>query len=205
VSWATWNDMAAGAYLVSCAITRCYAGLPELVKQIGNYKYISLLEGLLVVTGSITLAPRFHFLGVLLSSLLANVVCSGAYGAFRVSRYLNTSIVDVTLGWLKGAFFYIISFTLVSFGIFWFGGHFSGLLPFLITASSAGLAGIVLAFCLGLPREIREELTYLGKQFGEKIRKRQQGPMSPVKKGIVSWAVENEFTPPDAEGFDRSQ
>jgi O-antigen/teichoic acid export membrane protein len=204
VSWDLWSDMAAGAYLLSSAITRCYTGLPELVKRIGKYKYVSLLEGLLVVAGSIILAPRFHFFGVLLASLLANVVCSGAYGAFRVSRYFRTSIIDVTFGWLKGPLFYVITFTLISFGIFWLGSHFSGLLPFLITASFAGSAGIVLAFFLGLPRDIREELNYFGKQLVDKIRKGQQRPMSPVGKRIVSRAVENEFTRPDAKTLDRS-
>jgi hypothetical protein len=171
VSWDTWSDVAAAAYLLSSAVTRCYAGLPEMVKQIGNYKYISLLEGLLVVAGSIILAHRFHFCGVLLSSLLANLCCSGAYGAFRVSKYFNTSIADVTFGWLKGALSFLLSFVIAGLGIFWLGSRFSGLAPFLITVCSAALAGIVLAFCLGLPREIREELIQFGINLGQKIRK----------------------------------
>jgi O-antigen/teichoic acid export membrane protein len=171
VSWDTWSDMAAAAYLLSSAVTRCYAGLPEMVKQIGNYKYISLLEGLLVVAGSIIFAPRFHFCGVLLSSLLANLCCSGAYGAFRVSKYFNTSIADVTFGWLKGALSFLLTFVIAGLGIFWLGSRFSGLAPFLITVCSAALAGIVLAFCLGLPREIREELIQFGINLGQKIRK----------------------------------
>ena len=102
VSWGMWSDIMASAYLFSCVVTRCYTGLPAMVKQIGNYKYISLLEGALVIGGGIILAPRLHFSGVLLASLVANLLCSGAYGAFRVSRYFTTPIVEVTLRLAQG-------------------------------------------------------------------------------------------------------
>jgi len=171
VSWDTWSDIASGVYLFSFAVTRCYTGLTGTIKQIGNYKYISLMEGVLVVVGSIILAPHLHFFGVLLSSLLANLLCSGAYGAFRVSRYFNRSIVEVTFGWLKGAFLYVAAFALVGFGVFWLGNRFSGPVPFLITAGSAGLAGIVLALVFGFPSEIRKELIHFGTSLGKKFAK----------------------------------
>ncbi len=168
LAWDSWSDIAAGAYLFSFAVTRCYTGLTGIVKQIGNYKYISLLEGVLVIVGGIILAPQLHFCGVLLSSLLANLLCSGAYGAFRVARYFNISFVEVTFGWLKSTLLYAVIFALGAFGIFWLGNRFSGPLPFLTTAASAGLIGIVLALLFGFPREIRRELVLSGPGFKPK-------------------------------------
>lgn len=200
VSWDMWSDLAAAAYLLSTIVTRCYTGLTGMVKQIGNYKYISLLEGVLVITGSIILGPRLHFVGVLLSSLLANLLCSGAYGVFRVSRYFNMPIVDVIFGWLKGAFLYVGAFMLAGFGIFCLGNQFSGFLPFLITAGFAGLTGIVLAILLGLPREIRKEFIHFGTELSQNIRRGKQPPISAVSGPIRPTAVENEFPrPPDAD------
>jgi O-antigen/teichoic acid export membrane protein len=196
VSWDMWSDVVAAAYLFSVVVTRCYFGLTALVKQIGNYKYVSLLEGVLVIAGSIILAPRLHFFGVLLSSLLANSLCSGAYGAFRVSRYFNTSIVEVTFGWLKGALLYLVTFALAGFGIFWLGNRFSGPLPFLITAGSAGLTGMVLAILFGLPSDIRKELILFGTQLGKKVSDRKRPTTSSVSEPVLPTAIENDFPPP---------
>jgi O-antigen/teichoic acid export membrane protein len=194
LSWDSWSDVAAGAYLVSFTITRCYTGLTGIVKQIGNYKYISLLEGLLVIVGGIAFAPRFHFCGVLLSSLLANLLCSGVYGAFRVSRYFNTSLVEVTFGWLKRTCLYTVIFTLAGFGIFWLGNRFSGPIPFFTTAVLAGLIGIVLALLFGLPCEIQRELVHFGTGIKQKIRQGKEPPTSAVNELILSTTVENQRT-----------
>jgi O-antigen/teichoic acid export membrane protein len=191
VGWDTWSDIAAAAYLFCFAVTRCYTGPIAVVKQIGNYKYISLLEGILVVAGSIALAPRLHFFGVLFSSLLANLLCSGVYGVLRVSRYFNSSVVEITAGWLKGAFLYVATFALVTFCIFSVGARFSGPLPFLITAGSAGLAGIVLAFFFGLPGEFRNELIHFGKKLSRKFLESKQAPVSRVRSSVVSADIEN--------------
>jgi O-antigen/teichoic acid export membrane protein len=191
VGWDTWSDIAAAAYLFCFAVTRCYTGLIAVVKQIGNYKYISLLEGILVVAGSIALAPRLHFFGVLFSSLVANLLCSGAYGVFRVSRYFNSSIAEITFGWLKGVCLFIAAFALAAFCIFWLGNRFSGPLPFLITAGSAGLSGIVLAFFVGLPNEIRNELIHFGKKLSRRILEGKQAPVSGVRSSVISANIEN--------------
>jgi O-antigen/teichoic acid export membrane protein len=192
LSWDSWSDIAAGAYLFSYTVTRCYTGLTGIVKRIGNYKYISLLEGVLVIVGGIIFAPRFHFCGVLLSSLLANVLCSGVYGAFRVSRYFNTSFVEVTFGWLRNTFLYSVVFALAGFGIFWLGNRFRGPLPFLTTAVLAGLLGIVLAFLFGLPDEIRKEVVHFGTGFKQKILQGKQRPTSAVNEPILSTTLETD-------------
>jgi hypothetical protein len=196
LSWDSWSDIAAGAYLFSFTVTRCYTGLTGIVKRIGNYKYVSLLEGVLVIVGGIMLTPRFHFCGVLLSSLLANLLCSGVYGAFRVSRYFKTSLVEVTFGWLKNAFLYALIFALAALGIFWLGSRFRGPLPFLTTAVLAGLVGIVLALLFGLPCEIRKEVVHFGTEFKQKILRGKQRSTSAVNELILSTTFETDRSRP---------
>jgi O-antigen/teichoic acid export membrane protein len=202
LSWDSWSDIAAGAYLFSFTVTRCYTGLTGMVKRIGNYKYISLLEGVLVIVGGIIFAPRFHFCGVLLSSLLANLLCSGVYGAFRVSRYFNISLVEVAFGWLKNTFLYSVVFALFAFGIFWLGNRFRGPLPFLTTVVLAGLIGIVLALLFGLPDEIRREIVHFGTEFRQKILHGKQQPVSAVNETILAPTFKTE-RPPGVRDADR--
>jgi O-antigen/teichoic acid export membrane protein len=199
VSWDTWSDIAAAAYLFCFAVTRCYTGLIAVVKQIGNYKYISLLEGVLVVGGSIAFAPRLHFFGVLFSSLVANLLCSGVYGVFRVSRYFNSPIVEITFGWLKSACLFVTAFALIAFCIFWLGNHFRGPLPFLITASSAGSAGIALAFFFGLPGEFRNELIHFGKKLSRRILAGKRTPILPPSAPVISPTIEKEICSPSPD------
>ncbi len=203
VSWDTWSNIAAAAYLFSFAVTRCYTGLVAVVKQIGAFKYISLLEGLLVIAGSIALAPRLHFLGILVSSLVANLLCSGIYGVFRVSRYFNAPVVEVTFGWLKGAFLYVATFALVAFGIFSLGTRFNGPFPFLVTAGSAGLAGVVLALLFGLPNEIRHQLFHFGANLSRKILEGRRVPPSAPSAPIISPTFEEEICSPTSQDVDR--
>src|SRR5260370_4406491 len=59
VSWNQLADICAAAYLFCTCVTRCYTGITGILKRIGNFKYISLLEGVVVVLGSIWLVPFF--------------------------------------------------------------------------------------------------------------------------------------------------
>src|SRR5271166_1692422 len=47
VTWNSWDDVFAAFYVVFVCVTRCYTGICGLTKQVGLYKYVSLLEGVL--------------------------------------------------------------------------------------------------------------------------------------------------------------
>jgi O-antigen/teichoic acid export membrane protein len=169
VTWSTWNDVFAGLYIVSTCVTRCYTGICGLTKRIGLYKYVSLLEGVLVIAGSIALVPRLHFLGILASSIFANLLCSGLYGAIRVGRYFNTPVPEVSLDWLSGPCRFILVFALAGSLIFWAGSRFEGFLAFGCSTVLSALIGVPLAFLLGLPSEFRKEMIALTQKFGLRV------------------------------------
>jgi O-antigen/teichoic acid export membrane protein len=166
VTWNAWNDLFAGIYIICICVTRCYTGIVGLVKRVGSYKYVSLLEGILVIAGSIALVPHLQFLGVLSSSILANLLCSGLYGVVRVREYFDMSVAEVTSDWLSGPCRFILLFAFAGSAIFWAGSRFQGSLAFGCTAVLAGLIGLVLAFLVGLPTEFRKEIIAFTQKLG---------------------------------------
>ena len=147
VSWNQWADVCAAVYLFSTCITRCYTGITGVLKRIGYFKYISLLEGVVVVLGSIWLAPSFHFVGVFLSAILANLICSGLYGVKLVAKRFDIDCSTVTLGWLSPALRFARNIFLLSGSHILDRGQFLGVVPFVLTAVFAGVAG----FDTGVP------------------------------------------------------
>jgi O-antigen/teichoic acid export membrane protein len=170
VSWTQWADICAAAYLYCTCVTRCYTGITGILKRIGNFKYISLLEGGLVVLGSIWLGPTLHFVGVLLSAVLANLICSGLYGVNLVAKRFDTTVSAVTLGWLSPALRFVVIFSCLASLIFWIGGQFRGVVPFILTAVFAGVAGSILAFLVGLREETRMQLSSSFRQLRRNLR-----------------------------------
>jgi O-antigen/teichoic acid export membrane protein len=170
LTWDMASDITAAIYLFSFTVARCYTGLTGILKKVQSFKYVSLAEGFLVILGSIILTPRLGFWGILLSSLFANLLCSGLYGMFRVSRHFGLSIGEVTVDWLTNALLYTLAFVLCCFPLFWLGERLGGTLAFLASASLSGLLGLVLALLLGLPGDLRKDLVcsateFLGRYF----------------------------------------
>ncbi|MBV8533846.1 MAG: hypothetical protein JO207_08590 [Verrucomicrobia bacterium] len=165
VTWAWEVDVAAAAYLFCTCVSRCYAGITGIFKQIGMFKYVSLLEGLLVVSGSLLLAPHLHFLGVFLAAIIANVLCSGIYGINFVAARFATSASTVTLGWITGAIRFIVFFSVLAALIFWVGLRFYNFPSFALTAALAGVVGSWLGFQVGLGKNTRAELLAAGKKL----------------------------------------
>jgi len=170
VTWDQLVDVCAAFYLFFTCITRCYTGVTGIVKQIGNFKYVSLLEGVLVVLGSVWLAPTLHFVGVFLSAILANLICSGLYGLNFVSKRFDTTVSGVTVAWLKPALRFVGTFACLAGLIFWIAAQFHGVLPFVLAAVFAGVVGLVLGFLVGLRKETRMEILSLVKQLGRRVR-----------------------------------
>src|SRR5215469_14963739 len=134
VTWDQLVDVCAALYLFFTCVTRCYTGVTGIVKRIGNFKYVNLLEGVLVVLGSVCLAPALHFAGVFLSAILANLICSGLYGVNFVSKRFDTTVFSVTLKWLNPALRFAAMFSCLAALIFWIGAQFPGVLPFFLAA-----------------------------------------------------------------------
>ena len=171
VGWDVYSDIAAGLYLAIICVTRCYTGTLGTIKQIENYKYVSLLEGVLFIAGSVVLTPYFRFVGILASSIIANLICSGIYGSYRMARYFDRPVSEVTLQWLQRPLRFAAAFAVVGFAIFVVGSSHSGLVALLLTGTAAGLAGLILAFLIGVPIEVRSEIVAFIASLWARVRR----------------------------------
>jgi O-antigen/teichoic acid export membrane protein len=158
ISWEPTCDIVAGIYLAIICVTRCFTGTLGTIKQIGNYKYIALFEGILFIAGSVILAPKLRFTGVLLSSIIANLICGGAYGSFRIAVYFDRPISEIFFGWLKRPAVFALAFGALGAPIFWFGTNFHGITAFMIISALSGISGLILALFIGMPAEARTQL-----------------------------------------------
>lgn len=157
VTWDPGSDLTAAACLFVLCVSRCYTGMTGITKLIGRYKYYALAEGFLVVAFSFILARPLGFSGVFISSLAANLLCSALFGTRFVSRYLLLPWGQVTWGWLKRSFAFILSFFVCCDALFLLPGTQRGW-PFVFASGFAGLLGVSLAWRLGLDPDLRVEL-----------------------------------------------
>jgi O-antigen/teichoic acid export membrane protein len=158
ISWEPICDLFAGAYLAILCVTRCFTGTLGTIKRIGNYKYISLAEGILFITGSVILAPHLRFAGILISSIVANLICSGAYGSYRISQYFDQPINRIIFGWLKRPAAFALAFAICGAAILWAGSRFKGVQAFFFISGLGGVCGLCLIFSIGLGRDLRHEI-----------------------------------------------
>jgi O-antigen/teichoic acid export membrane protein len=157
VTWDAGSDLAAAACLFVFCVSRCYTGMTGVTKLIGRYKYYALAEGVLVVAFSFVLARPLRFSGVLISSLAANLLCSMWFGTRFVSRCFLLPWHQVTWGWLKRSFAFVLTFFACCEALFLLPGAERGW-PFVFISGICGLLGAGLAWSLGLDPGLRVEL-----------------------------------------------
>ncbi|MBV9999155.1 MAG: hypothetical protein JO015_08585 [Verrucomicrobia bacterium] len=157
VTWDAGSDLAAAACLFVFCVSRCYTGMTGITKLVGKYKYYALAEGVLVVALSLILAKPLGFTGVFISSLVANLLCGMWFGTRFVSLYFSLPWPQVTWGWLKRSFAFILSFSVCCEALFRLPGAERGL-PLFLISGTAGLIGAALAWSVGLDPHLRLEL-----------------------------------------------
>jgi O-antigen/teichoic acid export membrane protein len=161
ISWNFTCDVAAAIFLVVSSVNRTYAFIVILLKDIGGYRFVSLLEAGLVIAGGSLLGPRFGFVGILIASIASSILCSGFYGALRTAKFLQLSPIQITAGWLARPTAFALVFAAVSLissrpflnsRTFWI---------FAVAAATTGALGLVIFYFIGLQRPLKLELNQL--------------------------------------------
>jgi O-antigen/teichoic acid export membrane protein len=161
ISWNFTCDVAAAIFLVVSSVDRTYAYIVILLKDIGVYRFVSLLEAGLVIAGGSLLGPRLGFVGIFIASIVSSILCSGLYGAYRTAKYLRLSLIEITAGWLTRPAAFALVFATVSLissrpflssDIFWI---------FAVAATVTGAVGVLIFYFVGLQRSLQVELSQL--------------------------------------------
>jgi len=161
ISWDFTCDVAAAVFLVVSSVNRTYAYIVILLKDIGGYRFVSLLEAGLVIAGGSLLGPRLGFVGIFVASVVSSILCSGLYGALRTAKFLHLSPIQITAGWLARPMAFALVFAAVSLissrpflnsHIFWI---------FAVAAVITGVVGLLIFYFIGLQRPLKIELSHL--------------------------------------------
>lgn len=158
-SWPIENDLLMALFILVCTNTRCHIGLAGQTKQIGAMKYIYFTEGVVFIGLSIVLSGTFGMAGIILSGIVANLMCSGLYGLRRTTRYFSTSAGDVLLKWLQlPAILFALLLTVAT--ALWFCTHrLPSATQLTVDVIGFGTLGSFLFWRFGLPEHLRVELS----------------------------------------------
>jgi O-antigen/teichoic acid export membrane protein len=164
ISWGRSSDVLMMLVVIVGSSTRCYISVAGLAKEIRFTKYIYFCEGACFVGSSLLLAPSMGINGVLLCSLITNVLCTGAYGVMRVRDYFRFAHLGPLLAWLARPLWFLLSCGAGLAALAWCTGGRSPRLQFATDFAAVVLVGGPLFWQLGLNRDLRAEAVgFLGK------------------------------------------
>lgn len=95
ISWDVTNSLLLGLLLLSTTVIRCHTGLVGITKSIKGMKYIYLAEGITFVVLGYLLAGRVGFPGIIVSSILCNVLVTGIYALGRSREFFRASFSGI--------------------------------------------------------------------------------------------------------------
>jgi O-antigen/teichoic acid export membrane protein len=161
ISWDFTCNLAAAVFLVVSSVNRTYAYIVILLKNIGWYRFVALLEAALVIAGGSLLGPRLGFVGIFIASIVSNILCSGLYGALRTAKFLRFSPIQITAGWLARPTAFAVVFAVVCliFARPFLNSHIFWI--FAVAAVITGAMGLVIFYLIGLQRPLKIELNHL--------------------------------------------
>jgi O-antigen/teichoic acid export membrane protein len=170
--WNPWNNFLLAAWLVVDASTRNHVGVTGLIKNIGRMRYVYFVEGLLFVTVAMLAAPHFGMTGIIIVSIVANVLCSGVFGVRRTASYFHLPIREVALGWMTGPMtgFFLLALVCVAGRVL--TGSLAPLPRLLVDAAISGGCGLWLVWRFSLNRELRAEISQVWSKVLARIRSR---------------------------------
>jgi O-antigen/teichoic acid export membrane protein len=164
-AWPWRNDVLLGLLLIVTSVTRCNISLTGQTKQIGGMRFVYFLEGIFFVTTACLVAPRWGMSGIIIASILANVLWSGAYGFWRSARYFCTRVSELLFLWLRPAYRYLLLIVPVTVGLAWATSGLFVRERFLLCSAALLVIGSALLWVGGLTRELRLEFKERFKLF----------------------------------------
>ena len=107
-AWPAINNVLLGAWLVMAAQQSAHNQIVITLKQIGNLKYIYLLEGIVFVGTALIILPYTGLTGMLVFSLVATTLFTWAAGVWRISRLSGLGWKPLIWDWQKPALLMLV-------------------------------------------------------------------------------------------------
>jgi O-antigen/teichoic acid export membrane protein len=158
ISWPSVNNSLLGIAVFFYCISRFHVGFASLSQNVHKIKFVILMEGLLFVGMAFPLCKSHGLTGILIASILANLVSTFSFSNFITARHLGLKKL-APLGWITRPAVLLFSFTLLA--MFFVRHTTTGLPP---TMESAAMICVYFLLILpiflriGLPAQLRTEI-----------------------------------------------
>jgi O-antigen/teichoic acid export membrane protein len=172
IAWPFQNDLLLAAWMIVLAAQHCHTCFVMVTKRIAFMRFIYLIEGLIFI-GAAFLTVRSGGLPAMIAcSVLCSTLISGAYGAWRVSRYFDFRLSEVALGWFGPMARLLLLFIPAAIVTAWAGSHLANLwMRLAFDAATGGFVGSWLLLRFGLtPAFQREILGRVPPRFSSLLR-----------------------------------
>jgi len=157
IAWDQRNDLLLALWFIIVVAPGLHVFGTTLTKQIGRMRYVYFVEGILFVTLAVLSARHFGIGGIIVSAIVADILCSGVFGVRRTVVYFGLSSREVIIGWMAAPLKQLLLFAPVLVGCKFMTQALPSLDRFVINASVAGTVGLWLFWRVGLTTEFRRE------------------------------------------------
>jgi len=158
VSWELQNDILMAVLVLLNCVTRCHINLAIFAKEISTMRWIYFLQGAFFVAVGFLVAPLFGITGIIVSAIVAEIICIGIYGFRWGSNYFSVSSGEMLGRWLGPAFKYLFVMSVAAVLISLATTSLPTLVKLLVNAGAIGVTGLILCWSVGLTGELRSEL-----------------------------------------------
>jgi O-antigen/teichoic acid export membrane protein len=157
IFWPPLNDLLLGAWLVVLSVQTCHSSLIMTTKRLGFMRFIFFIEGAVYVVLAVLTVPVGGLPALIACSIFCGTMFTGAYGAWRASRYLDFPLGEVVFRWMKHAGIVFLYFAPPALLCWWATGGLEPLPRLAIGIVLAATLGLFVLLRFGVPPELQAE------------------------------------------------
>ena len=157
IAWSVENDCFLALLMITASIVHSHNYFILNTRKIEMVPYVYLLEGSVFVALSFLLVRWGGLLAIIASSIICNIIFSGSYGVFRVSRYFAVPVSEVGLNCLRPMFKMMLWYLPSSVLLWFLLCRFSDPDRFAAQLVFDACIGVPLFLHFGVPDSLKEE------------------------------------------------
>jgi O-antigen/teichoic acid export membrane protein len=157
IFWPPLNDLLLGAWIFVLSAQTCHSCFILMTKQIRFMRFIFFIEGAVFVTLAVLTVSWGGIPALIACSVCCGTIFSGAYSAWRISRYFGCPFGEVAFRWMKHAGIVLLGFAPPALLCWWGTCRLDPLPRLVITCTLSGTLGLFVLLRFGMPPELQAE------------------------------------------------
>jgi len=157
IAWPPCNDVLLGIWLVILYVQSCHSNFIMVTKQIGFLRYIFFIEGTVYVVLAVLTVSLGGLSAIIATSIACSAAFSGAYSAWRISRYFGCPFGEVVFRWMRHAGIVLLGFGPPALLCWWTTRGLNALPRLVIAVALTATWGIFVLLRFGVPVDLQTE------------------------------------------------